>query len=63
MGYRVYSRTNVDIGEIETPLDVVATAVGLVNGGNERISGVFADRMWFLGDTTLRVGGRLDRSK
>ena len=62
-GIEFTARTNVDIGEIETPLDVVATAVGLVNGGNERISGVFADRMWFLGDTTLRVGGRLDRSQ
>ena len=62
-GIELTARTNVDIAEIETPLDGDATAVGLVNGGNERVSGVFADRMLFLGDTTLRVGGRLDRSQ
>ncbi len=62
-GIELTARSNVDITEIETPLDGEATAVGLVNGGNEQVSGVFADRMWFLGDTTLRVGGRLDRSQ
>lgn len=62
-GIELTARRNVDITEIETPLDEEATAVGLVNGGNEQVSGVFADRMWFLGDTTLRVGGRLDRSQ
>lgn len=62
-GIELTARRNVDITEIETPLDEEATAVGLVNSGNEQASGVFADRMWFLGDTTLRVGGRLDRSQ
>ena len=62
-GVELTGRRNVDITEIETPLDTEATAVGLVNGGNEQVSGVFADRLWFLGDTTLRVGGRLDRSQ
>ena len=62
-GIELTARTNVDIAENETPLDGDALAVGLVNGGNERVGGVFADRMLFLGDTTLRVGGRLDRSQ
>ncbi len=62
-GMELTARRNVDITEIETPLAGEATAVGLVNGGYEQVSGVFADRMWFLGDTSLRVGGRLDRSQ
>ena len=62
-GIELTARTNVDIAESETPLDGDAMAVGLVNGGYERVNGVFADRMLFLGGTTLRVGGRLDRSQ
>lgn len=63
LGIELTARTNIDIAELETPLDGDATAVGLVSGGNERFSGIFTDRIWFLGDSTLRVGGRLDRSK
>ena len=62
-GIELTARTNVDIAEIETPLGGDAIDVGLVDSGNERVSGVFADRMLFLGDTTLRVGGRLDQSQ
>ena len=62
-GIELTARTNVDIAEIETPLGGDSINVGLVDGGNERVSGVFADRMLFLGDTTLRVGGRLDQSQ
>lgn len=62
-GIELTARRNVDITEVEAPLDREPTAIGLVNGGNEQVSGVFADRMLFLGDTTLRVGGRLDRSQ
>ena len=62
-GIELTARTNVDIAELERPLERDATLVELVNGGNERFSGVFADRIWFLGDTTLGVGGRLDQSQ
>ena len=34
-----------------------------MNGGNEQVSGVFADRTWFFTNTSLRLGSRLDRSQ
>ncbi len=62
-GIELTARTNVDIAEIETPLDGEASAVGLVTGGNEQVNGVFADRIWFFSNTSLRLGSRLDRSQ
>ena len=62
-GIELTARRNVDIAELERPLDGDTTIVGLVNGGNEQVSGVFADRLWFFSDTSLRLGSRLDRSQ
>ena len=62
-GIELTTRTNVDIAELERPLQGEATLIGLVNSGNERVSGVFADRMWFFSNTSLRAGTRLDRSQ
>lgn len=61
-GIELTARTNVDITETEQPLAGNSTLIGLVSNGSERVSGVFADRLWFLSDTTLRLGGRLDQS-
>ena len=62
-GIELTARTNVDIAELERPLEGDAAAVGLVNGGNERVTGIFADSMWFLSNASLLLGGRLDRSQ
>ena len=62
-GIELTARTNVDIAELERPLEGDAAAVGLVNGGNERVSGIFADRMWFFSNSSLHLGGRLDRAQ
>lgn len=61
-GIELNARTNVDITEIEKPLAGNATLVGLVDDGSERVSGAFADRLWFINDTTLRMGARIDRA-
>ena len=62
-GVELTARRNVDITETETPLNGQAAVIGLVNGGNEQVSGVFADRTWFFTNTSLRLGSRLDRSQ
>ena len=62
-GIELIARTNVDIAEFESPLEGDAAAVGLVNGGNEQVSGVFADHIRFLSNASLRLGSRLDRSR
>ena len=53
LGIELTARTNIDIAELETPLDGDATAVGLVMVAMNDSAVFLPIACWFLGDSTL----------